>query len=86
MRNTSYEDMDPELRKEVARDSVKKTTVIRIAIAALLIGMTIYNKLSGIAAVVLIAVAILIVVTLIPVWVVMNQNMKFKDEKQPPEE
>lgn len=86
MRNTSYEDMDPELRKEVARDSVKKTTVIRVAIAALLIGMTIYNKLSGIAAVVLIAVAILIVVTLIPVWVVMNQNMKFKDEKQPPEE
>ena len=78
--------MDPELRKEVARDIVKKTTVIRIAIAALLIGMTIYNKLSGIAAVVLIAVAILIVVTLIPVWVVMNQNMKFKDEKQPPEE
>lgn len=86
MRNTRYEDMDPELRKEVARDSVKKTTVIRIAIAALLIGMTIYNKLSGIAAVVLIAVAILIVVTLIPVWVVMNQNMKFKDEEQPPEE
>lgn len=86
MRSTNYEDMDPELRKEVARDSVKKTTAMRLAIAALLIGLTIYCKLSGIAAVVLIAAAVLIVVTLIPVWVVMNRNMKDEEEEKPSEE
>ena len=81
MPNTSYEEMDPELRKEVARDKVKKTTVMRVLIAVLMIGMTIYLKLSGFAAVVMVAAAIYIVVSMIPIWTIINQNMKFADEE-----
>jgi len=76
MRNTSYEDMDPELRKEVARDSVKKTTAMRVLIAALLIFLVLWFRLRGIAAIVLIAAAILVLVTMIPVWILMQRNMK----------
>ena len=76
MRNTSYEDMDPELRKEVARDSVKKTTAMRVLIAALLIFLVFWFRLRGIAAIVLIAAAILVLVTMIPVWILMQRNMK----------
>lgn len=76
MRNTNYEDMDPELRKECARDSVKKTTFLRVLIAAMLVGVTVYFKLSGIAAVVLILTAVLVLATMIPVWIVVRKNMK----------
>lgn len=82
MRNTGYEDMNPELRKEVARDSVKKTTLLRVLIAALLIFLVFRFQLRGVAAVVLIAVAILVLLTMIPVWIVMNKNMK---EEEPSE-
>ncbi|MBO5129750.1 MAG: hypothetical protein J6B95_05350 [Oscillospiraceae bacterium] len=81
MPNTNYEEMDPELRKEVARDKVKKSTALRLLIAALMIGLTIYLKLSGFAAVIMIAAAIYIVISMIPVWTIMNQNMKFRDEE-----
>lgn len=81
MRNTDYEDMNPELRREIARDSVKKTTLMRVLVAALLVGVTVYCRLSGIAAVVLIAVAILILLTLVPVWILVGKNMKDQDEE-----
>lgn len=81
MRNTSYEDMDPELRKECARDSVKKTTFLRVLIAALLVGVTVYFRLSGIAAVILIGAAIFVLITMIPVWILIGKNMKDKDEE-----
>ena len=73
--------MDPELRKEIARDKVKKSTLMRVLIAALMIGLTIYLKLSSFAAVVMIAAAIYIVASMIPVWTIMNQNMKFRNEE-----
>ena len=41
MRNTDYEDMNPELRREIARDSVKKTTLMRVLVAAHLVGVTV---------------------------------------------
>lgn len=82
MKNTSYENMDPELRKEVARDKVKKTTLVRILIAALMIGMMVYLKLTGIAAVIMVAVALYIVLSMIPVWSLINKNMKFRDEEE----
>lgn len=81
MKKNTYEEMDPELRKEVARDSVKKTTVMRLLIAALLVGVTVYFKLSGVAAVVMILVAIFIVLTMVPVWLVVGKNMKDEDEE-----
>ena len=82
MKNTSYENMDPELRKEVARDKVKKTTLVRILIAALMICMMVYLKLTGIAAVIMVAVALYIVLSMIPVWSLINKNMKFRDEEE----
>lgn len=82
MRNTGYEDMNPELRKEVARDSVKKTTLLRVLIAALLIFLVFRFQLRGVAAVVLIAVAILVLLTMIPVWIVMNKNMKDEEPSE----
>ena len=81
MTSTDYENMDPELRKEIARDKVRKTTLIRVLIAAMMVGLTIYLKLTGMAAVVMIAAAVYILITMIPVWKLMNQNMKFRDEE-----
>ena len=81
MTHTDYEQMDPELRKEIARDKVKKATALRIILAALLIGLTIYQKLTGIAAVTMIGAAIYVVASIIPVWTIVNRNMKFRDEE-----
>ena len=81
MTNTDYEQMDPELRKEIARDKVKKATVMRFLIAALMVGLTIYLKLSGTAAVIMVGAAVYTLVSMIPVWTVVNQNMKFRDEE-----
>lgn len=81
MAENSYEEMDPELRMEVARDKVKKTTLIRVLIAALMIGLTIYLKLTGFAAVVMVAAALYILLTMIPVWINVNKNMKSQGEE-----
>ncbi|MBQ7801560.1 MAG: hypothetical protein IJ375_04480 [Oscillospiraceae bacterium] len=84
MQNNSYEEMDPELRKEVARDKVKKSTFMRILIAALMIGLTVYLKLTGFAAVIMVVAALYILVSMIPVWAIMRKNMK--DAEEEPEE
>ncbi|MBO4938243.1 MAG: hypothetical protein J6C98_04485 [Oscillospiraceae bacterium] len=84
MADISYEDMNPELRREIARDKVKKTTFMRILIAALMIGLTIYLKMTGLAAVIMIAAAVYIIVSMIPVWAIVKSSLKEEDES--PEE
>ena len=82
MTNTDYEQMDPELRKEIARDKVKKSTALRIFLAVLMIGLTFYLELTGIAAVTMIAAAVYIVISMIPVWAIINRDMKYRDEEE----
>ena len=84
MADISYEDMNPEFRREIARDKVKKTTFMRILIAALMIGLTIYLKMTGLAAVIMIAAAVYIIVSMIPVWAIVKSSLKEEDES--PEE
>lgn len=78
----SIENMSADVRRETAKDSVKKTTLIRIAVAVMLIVIVFCYHLTGAAAVILIVAAVLDLVTMIPVWVISSKYLKDDDEEE----
>jgi len=75
-----YEKMDPEDRKYEARRRVTRMVIIRIILAALLVWVMVTNKLPVGVIAVLIAVVVLILGTLIPVFKALKTDLQYEDE------
>ena len=69
-----------ELRKYEARRKITRMVIMRVILAALLVWTMIANKLPIGVVLVLVAVIVMILGTMIPVFKVLKTDLKYEDE------
>ena len=76
-------EMTPEerdMRKYEARRKITRMVIMRVIMAGLLVWVMIANKLPVAVVLVLVAVVVMILGTLIPVFKVLRTDLKYEDE------
>ena len=69
-----------ELRKYEARRKITRMVIMRVILAGLLVWTMIANKLPVAVVLVLVAVIVMILGTMIPVFKVLKTDLKYEDE------